>query len=244
MPSKLISCRVMIDEIKLFLPEGVATEVFEISLHNRPEVLRTKLQEAIDTSDGIYDPIYLGYGLCGRAVVGLMAKKSRLVMPKNDDCIAIFLGSRQERLNQLASAPGTYFLTQGYIGDKGGSVFSDYDRVVKKYGREKAEKLMAKMLVNYNRLAYIRLPNVSTLEADREYSRAMAARFNMKYEEIAGTTSLLKRMFEGDWGDDFVVVEPGQPIETKHFLNFAGDERTPGEPGGSRSHKTVSHPRT
>ena len=102
MPSKLISCRVMIDEIKLFLPEGVATEVFEISLHNRPEVLRAKLQEAIDASDGIYDPIYLGYGLCGMAVVGLMAKKSRLVVPKNDDCIAIFLGSRQERLNQCA----------------------------------------------------------------------------------------------------------------------------------------------
>ena len=235
MPSKLISCRVMIDEIKLFLPEGVATEVFEISLHNRPEVLRAKLQEAIDASDGIYDPVYLGYGLCGMAVVGLMAKKSRLVVPKNDDCIAIFLGSRQERLNQLASAPGTYFLTQGYIGDKGGSVFSDYDRVVKKYGREKAEKLMTKMLGNYNRLAYIRLPNVSTLEADREYSRTVAARFNMRYEEINGTTSLLKRMLEGDWGDDFVVVEPGQPIKTEHFLYLAGDERTPGDSGGSRS---------
>jgi len=99
---------------------------------------------------------------------------------------------------QLASVPGTYFLTQGYIGDRGGSVFSDYDRVVKKYGREKAEKLMAKMLGNYNRLAYIRLPNVSTLEADREYSRTVAARFNMRYEEIDGTTRLLKRMLEGD----------------------------------------------
>jgi hypothetical protein len=48
----------MIDEIKLFLPEGVATEVFEISLHNRPEILRAKLQEAIDASDGIYDRVW------------------------------------------------------------------------------------------------------------------------------------------------------------------------------------------
>jgi len=210
----------MIDEIKPFLPEGIATEQFEISLHNRPEDLRSKLQEAINASDGSYDPIYLGYALCGKAVVGLVAQKSRLVVPKNDDCIAIFLGSREERLRQLASAPGTYYLTQGYIGDGAGSVFADFERVVQKYGREKAEKFRAKMLGNYHRLAYIRMPNVSTLEADREYARAMAAQFNLEYAEIEGTTDLLKRMFKGDWGDEFVVAEPGQPIQLAQFLNF------------------------
>ncbi len=223
MPAKLISCRVMIDEIKPFLPDDVATEVLEISLHNTPEVLRAKLQEAIDASDGVYDPIYLGYGLCGKAVVGLLARKSRLMVPKRDDCISIFLGSQQERLNQLVSAPGTYYLTQGYIGDGAGSFFSDYDRIVQKYGLERAEKIRTKMFSHYHRLTYIRLPNVSTLEADREYSRKMAARFNMEYNEIEGTTSLLRHLFEGDWEHEFIIAEPGHAITMEQFLNFKSD---------------------
>jgi hypothetical protein len=223
MSPKLISCRVMIEEIKGFLPECVATEVFEISLHTHPEQLRKALQEAINASDGVYDPIYLGYGLCGKAIVGLVAKKSRLVVPKTDDCIAIFLGSRQARVDQLNTAPGTYFLTQGWIGGGAGSLFSDYDRMAEKYGPEKAEKFVGKLLRNYNRLAYIRLPNTTTLESDRQYARNTAARFHMEYDEIDGTPRLLQRMVEQDWDEDFVVVEPGQPITIEQFLNSSGN---------------------
>jgi len=67
----------MIEELRPFLPEGIATEVFDISLHTQPRSLRERLQEAIDASDGLYDPIYLGYGMCAKATVGLVARQSR-----------------------------------------------------------------------------------------------------------------------------------------------------------------------
>jgi len=44
MDAKLISCRVMIEEIRPYLPDGFAIEVLEISLHTIPEQLREKLQ--------------------------------------------------------------------------------------------------------------------------------------------------------------------------------------------------------
>lgn len=220
MDPKLIACRVLIEEMRPFLPETMATEILEISLHTRPEKLRAALQQAIAASDGLWDPIYLGYGLCGKAVVGLTANQSRLVFPKSDDCIAIFLGSRQERRRQLAAAPGTYFLTQGWIGDCAGSLFSDYDRMVEKYGRDKAEELVGRMLRGYTRLAYIRLPNAVSLEADRQYARAMASKFHLEYAEINGTPALLKRMIAQDWDDDMIVCQPGQPITIEQFLNF------------------------
>jgi hypothetical protein len=50
----------MIDEIRLFLPAEIETEVFEISQHVYPKELQQALQRAIDRSDGLYDPIYLG----------------------------------------------------------------------------------------------------------------------------------------------------------------------------------------
>ena len=59
--------------------------------------------------------IILGYGLCSRAVVGLRAEGCTLVVPRVDDCIAIFLGSGDAYRTQHCSEPGTYYLTKGWI---------------------------------------------------------------------------------------------------------------------------------
>jgi len=217
MPPKVIACRVMIDEIRLFLPEGVETEVFDISLHTRPKVLKEGLQAAIDASDGKYDPILLGYALCSNAVVGLKAEHSRLVVPRTHDCIGIFLGSQQTYREENNKEPGTYFLTQGWIGD-GGSLFSDYERMAAKFGSEKAEYVVREMLRHYKRLVYIRTPKAINLEADRAYARRMAERFSLRYEEIDGNTTLLQRMIAGDWREDFVVTEPGQETSFEQFM--------------------------
>jgi len=219
MDPKLISCRVMIEELRPFLPEHIAVEVFEISLHVSPEKLQQKLQQAIDASDGLYDPIYLGYGMCSKAVLGLMASKSRLIVPKSDDCIEIFLGSRKARLAEIASEPGTYFLTSGYIGDGNSMVNAEYERALARYGKERAERLLRTMMSHYKRLVYIRMPNTETLGPDREYAQAMAARFGLHYEEVDGTPEWLRRMMAQQWDEDFVVVQPGERIELKHFYS-------------------------
>ena len=217
MDAKLISCQVMIEEIRPYLPERFAIEVLEISLHTFPEQLRERLQHAIDAADGLYDPIILGYGLCSKAVVGLCAQRSRLVVPKSDDCIEIFLGSRQARLDQLRNEPGTYFLTQGYIGDGASMIYADYERSVAKYGKKKADQLLQKMMIHYKRLVYIRMPHTKTLESDRNYAQEMAARFGLRYEEIDGTPEWLRCMIAQQWDDNFVVVQPKERIELEHF---------------------------
>lgn len=214
----LIACRVVIEEMRPFLPEGMAAEVLEMSLHTRPNRLREALQAAVNAADGRYDPILLGYGLCSRAVVGLVAQASRLVMPRGDDCIGLFLGSQRARLEEAQSVPGTYFLTGGWIGESAGAPFTDYDRMVRRYGPEKAGALMGKMLRHYRRLAYIRMPNRADLEADRARARDIAARFSLEYAEIDGTPRWLERMLAGDWGEDFIVVAPGEPLRIEHFL--------------------------
>jgi Protein of unknown function (DUF1638) len=214
--AKLISCRVMLEEVKPFLGPNVAVETFDIALHARPDVLRTTLQRAIDASDGAYDPIFLGYGMCSRALVGLVARRSRLVFPKADDCIEIFLGSRLRRVQEVENEPGTYFLTRGYLAD-GATVFAEHDRVVSRYGRDRGERLFARLIAHYKRLVYIRMPRVPTLAADRAHARAMAARHGMAYVELEGTPELMGRMVTGDWRHDIVLVPPGQRVTLESF---------------------------
>ena len=56
-----------------------------------------------------------GYGLCSQGVIGVRANDCTLVVPRVDDCIAIFLGSASAYKKQSRTEPGTYYLTKGWI---------------------------------------------------------------------------------------------------------------------------------
>ncbi len=192
-------------------------QVFDFGLHVNPDKLRRTLQEAIDAVGGQYETILLGYGLCSQAVIGIRATGCTLVVPRVDDCIAIFLGSRSAYLKQAKQEPGTYYLTKGWI-EVGDTPFSEYDRMAQRFGQQQAERLYQLMLANYKRLALI---NTGQYELERywEYARHTAGRFHLRYEEIPGSDSLIQKLIFGPWDDDFVVVSPGEVIQYEHFFH-------------------------
>jgi len=55
-------------------------------------------------------------------------------VPRVDDCIAIFLGSRAAYADQCHQEPGTYYLTKGWI-EVGDTPFAEHERLVERYGR-------------------------------------------------------------------------------------------------------------
>ena len=213
--TRVIACATVIEEMLPLLPPGMDYRVLDFGLHVNPEALRRALQEAIDASATLAEMILLGYGLCSQAVVGLRANDCTLVVPKVDDCIAIFLGSGKAYKAQSRAEPGTYYLTKGWI-EAGDSPFDEYDSLVEQYGEEKARRLMGKILKNYTRLALINTGQYE-LERYRDYSRRMAERFRLRYEEIPGSNTLMKKMLYGPWDDEFVVARPGETIS---YLDF------------------------
>lgn len=212
----VIACTTVIEEMLPLLPDTVATQTLPLGLHTYPGKLRIALQEAIDASADA-SVILLGYGLCSMAIVGLQARQCSLVVPKVDDCIAIFLGSRSAHLNQLRGEPGTYYLTKGWIEGGDGGPFTEYDRMVKRYGPERAEQMMRILLKNYTRLALIDTGQYDQ-ERYRAYARRTAERFGLRYEEIDGSTALVEKMIFGPWDDDFLIVPPGQSITHEDFF--------------------------
>lgn len=229
--TKIIACATVIEEMLSHLSPGDDYCVLDFGLHVSPESLRSNLQETIDLSAKSAETILLGYGLCSQAVVGLHANGCKLVVPKVDDCIAIFLGSAQAYKAQFRSEPGTYYLTKGWI-EAGDSPFGEFESMVERYGEEKAHQLMGKMLKNYTRLALI---NTGQYELDRyrDYCRRAAEQFGLRYEEIPGSSSMIKRLLHGPWGDEFVVAHPGETItyldfkrkQSKHADHRGKDQR-------------------
>lgn len=217
----VIACATVIEEMMPHLPPEFTYQVLDFGLHVHPDALRSTLQEAIDRASETAERIILGYGLCSQAVVGLRANGCTLVVPKVDDCIAIFLGSCEAYREQAHLAPGTYYLTKGWI-EAGDSPFDEYDSLVAQYGEEKARWLMSRILKNYTRLALINTGQYE-LERYRDYSRRTAERFGLRYEEIPGSDALVKRILHGPWDGDFVIAHPGETISYLDFKRTGGE---------------------
>jgi len=188
---KVIACATVIEEMLPLLPEDMIYEILDFGLHLTPEKLRNKLQETIDAASAEADTIIMGYGLCSMAVVGLKATGCTLVVPRVDDCIAIFLGSHVAYQRQASQEPGTYYLTKGWI-EVSDTPFAEYDRLVERYGPEQANRMIKLTLKNYTRLAFIDTGHYEQ-ERYREYARRMAKQFELRYEEIPGSTALIKK---------------------------------------------------
>jgi hypothetical protein len=212
----VIACATVIEEMLPLLPPDVGHRILDFGLHIEPDKLRHALQEAIDASSTKADTIILGYGLCSKGVLGIRATDCTLVVPRVDDCIAIFLGSHLAYRQQSRSEPGTYYLTKGWI-EVGDTPFAEYERMAATRGPELAERLIRLMLKNYKRLALINTGQ-HELERYRDYVRRTAERFGLRYEEIEGSTALVKKMINGPWDHEFIVVSPGQVIQFEHFF--------------------------
>jgi len=214
---RVIACATVIEEMSPFLPENVTSDILEFGLHLRPGELKKALQEKINEASEQADVLLLGYGLCSMAVLGLHATTAHLVIPRVDDCIAIFLGSCDAYKEQARKEPGTYYLTKGWI-EVGDSPFSEYQRLVEKFGEAKAERMTRLMLKNYTRLGFINTGQYE-IERYREYAQRTAEKFSLRFEELEGSPALVKKLVFGPWDDEFLVVEPGQTIQYVDFTN-------------------------
>ena len=233
----LLACEVLARPLYLFAarsPHIIDIQLVRKAQHNTPNLLRKTLQAHIDAAEA-YEAVLLGYGLCGQATAGLVARQVPLVIPRAHDCITLFLGSRERYNTQFEQYPGTYWYAQNYIerDDGSGAALSmgsgtdadlnnAYAQYVEKYGQDNADYLMEVMGAwqqHYQRAVYIDL-GVAGGEHVAQRAQAVAARRGWTFERIAGDLVLLRRLLEGDWEQDFLVVQPGGTMGMSYDENI------------------------
>jgi hypothetical protein len=211
----MIACRTVIEEMESLLPAGMAVETLVSGLHLCSDKLRETLQARIDDITAHTETIILGYGLCSMGVVGLKADHSTLIIPRLDDCIGMFLGSRKAYSAELEKAPGTYFLSKGWI-KAGITLVDELKRMEDRYGKGRADRVMKRMLQHYTRLAFIDT-GAPDQASYRQFARKAGETLHLAYEEIRGTRTLLEKIANGPWDDDFVVAGPGRTVSLRDF---------------------------
>jgi hypothetical protein len=230
----LIACDVVARPVYLCAarsPHVVDIRLFKRGLHNEPVTLRARLQEAIDAAEPGYDAIVLGYGLCGGATAGIEARAVPIVLPRAHDCITLFLGARERYEAEVRDTPATYW----YVADQlerndgyragssiglgvGGDSDDDMDAIhaeyVEKYGEDNADYLMEVMgawKTHYQRAAFVALRVVDE-SASEAYARDQADRRGWAFESMEGSMVLLRKLIDGDWAGDMLVLGPGERL--------------------------------
>jgi hypothetical protein len=220
LPIIFIACRIFESLLSRHIPAELKDRVtfLDYGLHTHPKRLHKTVQAEIDA---VTNPslIVLGYGICGNGLKDIHSGIHTLLMPRTEDCIAIFLGSDAAYRTEFNTNPGTYYLTGGWL-EAGSDPLKEYQKNVEKFGQETADWVMDQQYQNYKRIALVG-HSKEDLAIYRERALQVAQyakRWNMTYSEISGSDGYIRRLLEAavdlsKAGQDFWVIPPGGKIE-------------------------------
>lgn len=223
-PLVVIACRVFEGLLEAHLPDSLSAQIMyqDYGLHRQPGKLTEALQTLLNS---ISQPsrIALGYGLCGNGLDGLRAGIHTLLAPRADDCIALLLGSPDEYQRQFNAAPGTYYLTKGWL-ESGSDPLKEFEEHRHKYGDEEAQWIMNQQYQHYTRLALVAYDQ-SDLQLYRPQAQAVAEycrRWGMEYEEILGHDGFIQKLARAAANPeltdhDIIIVHPGETLRANQF---------------------------
>lgn len=216
----VIACGGLKAEFERLQPtdNGIKMYYMPQSLHRVPDMLRKKLQEAIERFAEGTEPIILGYGLCSNGVVGLKAPKQGLIIPKVHDCIALYMGSQEKYRKIFSRYPGTYYLTRNWIENEKDPLSLVENEYNKRVGPDLAWETMKMEIKNYSYISYI---NTGSGKSDeyRRRTRETARKFNKQYKEIQGNEVFFRKILFGPWdSQNFIHVKPYEISKQKYFF--------------------------
>ncbi len=226
-PTVVLSCQVFKDLFERFAQPGTVQQFIflDYGLHEAPKKLNQAVQEALD---GLPEAslVILGYGLCGNGLHGIQAGRHTLLIPRADDCIAIFLGSFERYRREFQAESATYYLTKGWL-ESGSNPLQEYQGYVKRYGSDKAMWVMDQLYHNYKRLALVAH---SQEDLDKYRARAQEVarfceRWSMRYEEMLGSSEFFEHLIQSaarpeEAHADFIVISPGGELRQDQFLRL------------------------
>ncbi|MDQ7092046.1 DUF1638 domain-containing protein [Desulfosporosinus sp. PR] len=210
----LIACKTLQYEVNKAMREtGCQYPVIwlDSQYHNDPNRLRAKLQEEIDSIEGV-DSILLAYGCCGNGTVGLRASTADLIIPRVEDCIAMVL-QKQDRVYERQGA--TFFLTKGWL-EGTNSFAAEIEHAVKRYGEERARRIIQQMFKHYKYLMLIDTKAYPLEECLAEAAK-LAQDLNLQLELSQGGTWLLESLLEGGLEKDFCFIRKGETVSEQDF---------------------------
>jgi hypothetical protein len=141
-------------------------------------------------------------------------------MPRCHDCIAMLLGSPKRYFEIFRQNPGTYFITDGWIRNRGDPLSTVQYRYSPRMGEKKALRGMSLELANYKAFCFVN-NGVGDIEAVRARTKENCEAFQKEYIELESSLDYFKALINGPHEEnEFLVLENGQQVENEYFYQI------------------------
>lgn len=159
--------------------------------------------------------IILALGFCGKGLQGLVSQTARMVFPRVDDCISLFLniGCTREEIHRDAH---TFYFTRGWLCHNN-PMLDSYEKYRKRFGPERAHQLLRATMAAFRRITLIDT-GAYDLVGSQPQTEGLAENLNLEHTVVPGSVWLLERLFAGSWSSEIVVIPPGEPITLWHLF--------------------------
>jgi hypothetical protein len=96
-------------------------------------------------------------------------------------------------------------------------MLDSYLKSMKRFGQEKAYKLLKATMTAYQRISLIDT-GAYDLAGSQPETEALAGDLRLEHTVVPGSVQLLERLFAGPWDSEIVVIPPGKVITLWHLL--------------------------
>jgi len=239
---KFICCDVMTRMACLAVANSkniIDLEFVPLNQHVEPEKLQANLQgiiDKVDESGEDYDAIILGFGLCGNSTDGLKSERYKIIIPRAHDCCTLFMGSAEAFLARFKEHLSAAWSSHGYIErdddicrktDAPNTLGTDmpYEVMVEKYGEENAKMIYDSLhpLQLDEPHIYIKVDPFEDLGCYEMFLQKIKADeqlrgYKKEIDTPVGSMRLVNMLVDGNWNEEFYIVEPGNMIEPSYEL--------------------------
>ncbi|MEG1500675.1 MAG: DUF1638 domain-containing protein [Clostridiales bacterium] len=226
MTKVIVGCEMIKPEIEAAVAKtGREYEIIYIDagLHTRPKLLREELEKVLcqlKKDQPAVDTVLLAMALCGNAVIEFTAPM-RLVVPKMDDCLTMFLHTNDEAHLNLKKT-GEYYTTKGWLTVKN-YIKEEHDFTIEKYGEKKGKKLLERIYLDYHALTMIENGTFDPEEI-KELAEETASYIGCPLKRVAGSNLVLEKLIDGRWDEQFLIAEAGEMLTLEDFMSSYLDE--------------------
>jgi len=207
----MLACTTLRQEITAVMEEeGLHYPVFYLpsELHLKPENLKNYLCDFIPRLVGV-DYLLLPLGRCGNGTVGVPSGNTTLILPKSEDCISLLLST--ERLSDVQRDRYSVFYTESWL-DYYNSITNEYDRMIAKRGKTRADSLMKSLYKHYKQFIYLD-SGYGDREAGLAKIKPLAEAADVELATECVKFGVLRKMITLNFDDeDFLHVPPGGEV--------------------------------
>ena len=211
------SLKEYVDETQRKLGTSIPAKYVSRLYHRDPQEMKEHLLEALkDLPEGT-DTVLVSMGFCGGSWEDVRAPY-RLVIPRVDDCVSLLLQLGDEVRSNLKEDGHLYVRHKDPSKESFKAIF-DHMADSQDLDQETRDKYHKVWQSYYSEIDIMDTGiNGSTMPDYEETVRRDAEWLGAALAHVPAGTHLLEKLIKGEWDEQFLVLEPGEPVKKEDML--------------------------